>query len=39
MLSIDPIHIDPTVMYQYLIGAVAPRPIAFVSTINAAGET
>ncbi|MEN9610996.1 MAG: hypothetical protein RLZZ628_1810 [Bacteroidota bacterium] len=39
MLSIDPIHTDPTTMYQYLIGSVAPRPIAFVSTINAAGET
>ncbi|MEY4933953.1 MAG: hypothetical protein RIS64_312 [Bacteroidota bacterium] len=39
MLSIDPIITDPTIMYQYLIGAVAPRPIAFVSTINAAGET
>ena len=35
---IAPADLSPADFYQYLIGAVAPRPIAFASTISAAGE-
>ncbi|KAH9208564.1 hypothetical protein DL95DRAFT_449815 [Leptodontidium sp. 2 PMI_412] len=33
----DPKSSDPRILYQLLIGLVAPRPIAFVSTISADG--
>ncbi|QKG56263.1 flavin reductase family protein [Hymenobacter sp. BRD128] len=36
--AIAPADLSPADFYQYLIGAVAPRPIAFASTISAAGE-
>lgn len=36
-ISIDPSQIPPGDFYQYLIGAVAPRPIAFVSTVDLNG--
>jgi flavin reductase (DIM6/NTAB) family NADH-FMN oxidoreductase RutF len=36
--TIAPADLSPPDFYQYLIGAVAPRPIAFASTISAAGE-
>ncbi|WP_223649310.1 flavin reductase family protein [Hymenobacter psoromatis] len=35
--TIAPADLSPADFYQYLIGAVAPRPIAFASTISAAG--
>jgi flavin reductase (DIM6/NTAB) family NADH-FMN oxidoreductase RutF len=35
--TITPGDLSPPDFYQYLIGAVAPRPIAFASTISAAG--
>ncbi|MGI4875647.1 MAG: flavin reductase family protein [Janthinobacterium lividum] len=35
---IAPADLSPADFYQYLIGAVAPRPIAFASTVSAAGE-
>jgi flavin reductase (DIM6/NTAB) family NADH-FMN oxidoreductase RutF len=37
MLIIDPDKTPPLDMYQFLIGAVAPRPIAFVSTVDTEG--
>ncbi|MDJ0365402.1 flavin reductase family protein [Hymenobacter sp. H14-R3] len=36
--AISPADLSPADFYQYLIGAVAPRPIAFASTISAAGK-
>lgn len=38
MLSIDPHAIPTPQLHQYLVGAVAPRPIAFVSTIDQDGH-
>jgi len=38
MLRIDPTQIATPDLHQYLLGAVAPRPIAFASTISANGE-
>ncbi|MGB7842002.1 MAG: flavin reductase family protein [Salinimicrobium sp.] len=38
MLSIDPKETPVPKMHQYLLGAVGPRPIAFASTIDAAGR-
>lgn len=38
MLSIDPKHYDKVAFSRLLTGAVAPRPIAFVSSINRAGQ-
>ena len=35
--AIAPADLSPADFYQYLIGAVAPRPIAFASTVSAAG--
>jgi flavin reductase (DIM6/NTAB) family NADH-FMN oxidoreductase RutF len=35
--TIDPAELPPNDFYQFLISAVAPRPIAFVSTVSAAG--
>lgn len=37
MRVIDPNKTAPLDMYQFLIGAVAPRPIAFVSTVDTEG--
>jgi flavin reductase (DIM6/NTAB) family NADH-FMN oxidoreductase RutF len=37
MLIIDPNKTPPLDMYQFLIGSVAPRPIAFVSTVDTEG--
>ena len=38
MLSIDPKEIPTGKLHGYLLGAVAPRPIAFASTIDADGN-
>ena len=38
MLSIDPKKISTSKLHGYLLGAVAPRPIAFASTIDADGN-
>jgi flavin reductase (DIM6/NTAB) family NADH-FMN oxidoreductase RutF len=38
MLSIDPKEISTQKLHGYLLGAVAPRPIAFASTIDADGR-
>ena len=38
MLSIDPKEIPTGKLHGYLLGAVAPRPIAFASTIDAGGN-
>ena len=38
MLSIDPKEIATGKLHGYLLGAVAPRPIAFASTIDANGN-
>lgn len=37
MLSIDPTQIPTKDLHQYILGAVAPRPIAFASTISVNG--
>ncbi len=37
MLSIDPTQIPTKDLHQYILGAVAPRPIAFASTISTDG--
>ena len=38
MLSIDPKDISTGKLHGYLLGAIAPRPIAFASTIDAEGN-
>ena len=38
MLHIDPAALPTAELYQYLIGIVGPRPIAFVSTVDADGQ-
>ncbi|AUC86212.1 flavin reductase [Polaribacter sp. ALD11] len=38
MLTIDPKEISTQQLHGYLLGAVAPRPIAFASTIDAEGN-
>lgn len=38
MLSIDPKEVSTAVLHSYLLGAVAPRPIAFASTIDRDGN-
>ena len=38
MLSIDPKEISTNKLHGYLLGAVAPRPIAFASTMDADGN-
>ena len=35
---VAPADLSPADFYQYLIGAVAPRPIAFASTVSAVGQ-
>ncbi|MBP6828084.1 MAG: flavin reductase family protein [Saprospiraceae bacterium] len=37
MLKIDPTQIATKDLHQYILGAVAPRPIAFASTLSADG--
>jgi len=37
MLRVDPKEVSVTKLHGYLLGAVAPRPIAFVSTIDGNG--
>jgi flavin reductase (DIM6/NTAB) family NADH-FMN oxidoreductase RutF len=36
-LTLDPKDLGQKGMYKFMIGAIVPRPIAFVSTINATG--
>ena len=36
-MTIDPQNAIPRDVYQFMIGAIVPRPIAFVSSISAAG--
>ncbi|MCK0129963.1 flavin reductase [Flavobacteriaceae bacterium F08102] len=38
MLTIDPTQIPTSVLHGFLLSAVAPRPIAFASTIDAQGN-
>lgn len=38
MLRIDPTQIATPDLHQFILGAVAPRPIAFASTVGADGE-
>ena len=38
MLSINPKEISTGKLHGYLLGAIAPRPIAFASTIDADGN-
>ncbi|MEQ9617024.1 MAG: flavin reductase family protein [Phycisphaerales bacterium] len=38
-MHLDPTQLNLAAAYKLLIGAVVPRPIAFVSTINTAGQT
>lgn len=38
MLSIDPKEVKTPVLHSYLLGAVAPRPIAFASTVDKDGN-
>lgn len=37
MLDLDPATLSPKDIYKLIIGAIVPRPIAFVSTVSAAG--
>ena len=39
MLSIDPKKIPTGKLHSYLLGAIAPRPIAFASTVDASGNS
>lgn len=38
MISIDPNEISTAKLHAYLLGAVAPRPIAFASTVDSEGR-
>lgn len=38
MLTVDPKEVKTAVLHSYLLGAVAPRPIAFASTIDSKGN-
>ena len=38
-MILDPRTMDSKDVYRFIISAVVPRPIAFVSTVSAAGET
>jgi len=38
MLTLDPKDLESRIFYSYLTGTVAPRPIAFVSSIDSAGN-
>jgi flavin reductase (DIM6/NTAB) family NADH-FMN oxidoreductase RutF len=37
MMRIIPSEVPPQKIHQYLLGSIAPRPIAFASTVNAEG--
>jgi flavin reductase (DIM6/NTAB) family NADH-FMN oxidoreductase RutF len=37
MLTIDPKEVKQSILHSYLLGAIAPRPIAFASTIDKDG--
>lgn len=37
-LTVDPLEVPTGVFHKYLLGAVAPRPIAFASTIDGKGQ-
>jgi len=37
MRTLDPAHIAPDDIYKLMIGAIVPRPIAFVSTVDEGG--
>lgn len=39
MLTIDPSTVPVSTLHQYLLGAIGPRPIAFASTIDEAGNS
>ncbi|MDO9274689.1 MAG: flavin reductase family protein, partial [Lutibacter sp.] len=39
MLSIDPKDISTVKLQEYLLSAIAPRPIAFASTLDALGNS
>lgn len=38
-MELDPLHIPPPALYQHLIRVIAPRPIAWVSTVSLSGVT
>lgn len=38
MITLDPATTDKAAMYAFVISAVVPRPIAFVSSVSAKGE-
>lgn len=38
MLQVEPKNLKVSEIHQYMLGAIAPRPIAFVSTIDAEGN-
>lgn len=38
MIALDPAEVDKAAMYAFVISAVVPRPIAFVSSLSASGE-
>jgi flavin reductase (DIM6/NTAB) family NADH-FMN oxidoreductase RutF len=38
IITIDPLEISQGTLHNYLLSAVAPRPICFASTISANGE-
>lgn len=38
MITLDPKELPVPKLHQYLLGAIGPRPIAFASTIDAAGN-
>lgn len=38
-MQIDPLSIKTSELHAYLLGAVAPRPICFASTMNAEGQS
>ena len=38
-MELDPLHIPPSALYQHLIRVIAPRPIAWVSTVSLSGVT
>lgn len=39
MRTIDPLQVKTAQLHSYLLGAVAPRPIAFASTIDSLGQS
>ena len=37
-MRVEPEALSPAAMYRFMIGVIVPRPIAFVSTVNARGR-